>query len=172
MRTLPLKQHKKSLAFITDLLALWITVKKSQKGRAVSVCQEQRGLACHPGELQAFKPLFNFRAMVATGPGTGEGWGGPCEADSGITLQGQRDWRKGTFGSHYRTKGQGARKQSESRSEVPESPTGAVVNLHISTQEGASQSCLLQSAFANNNILPGTQLVKTSIITQAVAWWK
>lgn len=87
----------------------------------------------------------------------------------GVALQGQRDWRTGTFGSHYRTKGQGARKQSESGSEVPDAPTGAVVNLHISTQEGASQSCPPPSAFANNNILPGTQLVRTSVAARATA---
>lgn len=89
-----------------------------------------------------FKTPFQFRPVAATGPRGGEGRGGPLEARSGVMLQGRRDWRKGTFGSHYRTKGQGARKQSESGSEVPDSPTGAVVNLHISTQEGASQSCL------------------------------
>ena len=95
---------------------------------------------CHgTPEYDGFFFVFFFhRPMAAAGPRVRR----PIWSQSGIVLQGQRDWRKGTFGSHYRTKGQGARKQSESGSEVPDSPTGAVVNLHISTQEGASQSCL------------------------------
>lgn len=95
--------------------------------------------------------------------------GGPSEADRWRHITRPEGLGTGTFGSHYRTKGQGARKQSESGSEVPDSPTGAVVNLHISTQEGTSQSCLPTSCFANNNILPGTQLVKTSVLARAVA---
>lgn len=69
------------------------------------------------------------------------GWGGPFEANLALC---------------YRARGTGGREHldliteqrdrvlenSESGSEVPDSPTGAVVNLHISTQEGASQSCL------------------------------
>lgn len=82
--------------------------------------------------------FFFYRPMAAAGPRVRR----PIRSQSGIVLQGQGDWREGTFGSHYRTKGQGAGEQSESGSEVPDSPTGAVVNLHISTQEGASQSCL------------------------------
>lgn len=99
----------------------------------------------------------------------GKGKGGPSEAGRWRHITRPEGLGTGTFGSHYRTKGQGARKQSESGSEVPDSPTGAVVNLHISTQEGTSQSCLPTSCFANNNILPGTQLVKTSVLARAVA---
>lgn len=95
-----------------------------------------------PAKAGSFSTAFQ---CLGIGSNWVQEWGrvrGLWKANSGITLQGRRDWRQRTFGSHYRTKGQGARKQSESGSEVPDSPTGAVVNLHISTQEGASLSCL------------------------------
>lgn len=94
------------------------------------------------------------------------------EAHWGITLQGLRDQRKGTFGSHYRTKGQGAGKQSKSGSQVPDCPTGATVNshMHISTHKEPPKASV--TACANNNILPGAQLVKTCITAGTVVWWK
>lgn len=76
-------------------------------------------------------------------------------------VTGPGDWREGTFGSHYRNKGTGCWRAEESGSEVPDSPTGAVVNLHISTQEGASELSLHSITCANNNILAtGTQSSK------------
>ena len=109
--------------------------KKSSRHSYLRTQGDREGCRNTPEDGGLF--FFN-RPMAATGPRVRR----PIRSQSGIVLQGQRDWRKGTFGSHYRTKGQGARKQSESGSGVPDSPTGALVNLHISTWEGASQSCL------------------------------
>lgn len=82
----------------------------------------------------------------------------------GITLQGPRGLRKGTFGSHYRTKGQGAGKQSKSGSEVPDCPPGAEVNsIRTSPLTGSLLKLSPTTTPANNNILPGAQLVKACI---------
>lgn len=72
----------------------------------------------HQGRLRAFNPpLFQDH-----GSNKAQEWGRARRLTWGVTLQDSRDWRKGTFGSHYRTEGQGARKQRESRSEVPPVP--------------------------------------------------
>ena len=115
---------------------LQTSCEKSHQGTAISEHRELERVVAALQRMAVF--FFFYRPMAAAGPRVRR----PIQSQSGIVLQGQGDWREGTFGSPYRTKGQGAGEQSESGSEVPDSPTGAVVNLHISTQEGASQSCL------------------------------
>lgn len=86
--------NKKTMTYIADPLALWLTAKGSEQSKAALAHREPGGWTCHLQKPGAFQLLFNVWALVATGFRSGEGWGG-CG--------------KPTRASHYRAGGTGDR---------------------------------------------------------------
>ena len=126
-----------------------------------SPLREHRKGAYTSGSCSRLSPHFKFRAVVETMPRSGKG-PGPLEAHWGITLQGPRDWRK----EHLALITEQRDRVLENRANlgqryltVPQVPP----SIRTSPLTGSLPKLSLKTTSANNNILPGTQLVKSCI---------